>query len=90
MYAVVGTSRSAGIAPRGHPAMYMSVNSLGSMVLDVTGNRLDAYFVNSRGIVQDQFSISKKPVVPQILTLILNFLLDTDIDATLPPRSKRR
>jgi hypothetical protein len=42
-----------------HPAMFISLNSLGSMVLDVNGNRLDAAFIDSGRNRRDYFTIIK-------------------------------
>src|SRR2546427_8111919 len=42
-----------------HPAMYISLNVLGSLVLDVNGNQLDAKFLTSSGSVKDYFTIKK-------------------------------
>ena len=45
--------------PAPHPAMFMSVLHLGSMVLDVDGNRLDAKMIRETGAVDDYFTILK-------------------------------
>ena len=42
-----------------HPAMYTSQNVLGSVVLDIQGNRLDASFLDNTGARRDYFSIVK-------------------------------
>jgi hypothetical protein len=39
--------------------MFISLNSLGSMVLDVNGNRLDATFLDQAGVKRDYFTILK-------------------------------
>ena len=39
--------------------MYISLNKLGSMVLDIDGNRLDAKFLDNTGIVADYFTLIK-------------------------------
>ena len=39
--------------------MFISLNSLGSMVLDVNGNRLDAAFIDQAGVKRDYFTILK-------------------------------
>jgi hypothetical protein len=60
VYVVAGTS--AKIEAGGtlnHPAMYSSQLVLGSLVLDVSGNRLDATFLDSTGVRRDYFSIVK-------------------------------
>jgi hypothetical protein len=61
IYAVAGSSGKNSGGPLNHPAMFISLNTLGSMVLDVTGNRLDAIFLDDAGSVQDQFTIIKGP-----------------------------
>ncbi len=42
-----------------HPAMYISLAKLGSMVLDVNGSRLDAIFLSEQGEKLDYFSMVK-------------------------------
>lgn len=59
VYAVVGSSARTGGGSLDHPAMYASHNSLGSLILDIDGNRLDARFIDETGSVRDYFSISK-------------------------------
>ena len=44
-----------------HPAMFTSVVSLGSMVVDVDGNRMDAIMLDSTGQEADHFTIIKNP-----------------------------
>lgn len=41
------------------PAMYVAKKDIGSMIIDVEGNRLDAKFLDGRGKVFDDFSIIK-------------------------------
>src|SRR5206468_232661 len=54
--------------------MFISLNVLGSLVLDFQTNRLDLSFLNSSGVVQDDFTIVKAaagpPPVPTGLTAI--------------------
>ena len=69
VYVVAGT---AGLVKPGgsldHPAMAVSIRTLGSMVLDVNGSRLDAMFLDSTGNIRDDFTILKVPdtISPQI------------------------
>ena len=69
VYVVAG---NAGVIKTGgsldHPAMAVSFWILGSMVLDVNGNRLDAIFLGSTGDIWDAFTILKLPdtTSPQI------------------------
>jgi hypothetical protein len=59
VYAVAGSSGQVSGGTLNHPAMYISLNNLGSMVLDVDGNRLDAKFLRETGVVADNFTIIK-------------------------------
>jgi len=59
VYTVAGTAGHLGGGTLNHPAMYLSQAVLGSLVLDVLGNRLDATFLDSTGVRRDYFSIVK-------------------------------
>lgn len=67
VYVVAGSSgkvsdKNEKSAKRGfldHPAMLVSLARLGSMVLDVNGNRLDAIFLNEEGERLDYFTMIK-------------------------------
>lgn len=63
VYCVAGSSGQPGGGSLDHPAMYVGLAELGSLVLDVNGDRLDAKFINPQGIVRDYFTISKAPMV---------------------------
>jgi hypothetical protein len=67
VYAVVGTSGKLGNDQYGHPAVYTQMDILGSMVVDISGNQLDAVFIDSTGMVQDEFTIIKSP--PQVVDI---------------------
>ncbi|TAK62779.1 DNRLRE domain-containing protein [Methylobacter sp.] len=64
VYAVAGSSGSIGGGTLNHPAMYLSLNELGSMVLDVNGLTLDAKFLNNNGTVRDYFTLTKGGTPP--------------------------
>jgi PKD repeat protein len=69
VYAVAGSSGKISGGLLNHPAMFLSLNSLGSLVLDVSGNRLDAVFLDQGGAVRDEFTIVKTPdEEPPLLT----------------------
>lgn len=51
--------------PTPHPVMFTSLRRLGSMVLDVDGNRMDVKFLRETGAVDDSFTIIKN--VPNTL-----------------------
>jgi len=57
VYAVAGTAGQVGGGSLDHPAMVVSLASLGSVVLDVDGGRLDGVFLDDAGVVQDGFEI---------------------------------
>ncbi len=59
VYAVAGSGGQASGGALNHPAMFISLNQLGSMVLDVDGNRLDAKFLRETGAIDDSFTILK-------------------------------
>jgi len=61
VYIVAGSSGKVSTATLNHPAMYVGLNNLGSMVVDVAGNRLDAVFIDENGSVRDRFNILKSP-----------------------------
>ncbi len=62
VHAVVGSSgKTSAAVPLNHPVMDTSILTLGSLVLDISGNQLDAAFINSVGTVLDEFSIIKSP-----------------------------
>ncbi|MCA9243403.1 MAG: hypothetical protein KDA32_05575, partial [Phycisphaerales bacterium] len=42
-----------------HPVMIVSLDRLGSMVVDVVGNRLDGRFIGVGGAVVDHFTVLK-------------------------------
>jgi hypothetical protein len=56
---VAGSSGQATGGLLNHPAMYVSLNQLGSLVLDINANRLDAKFLTSTGATNDYFTILK-------------------------------
>jgi acid phosphatase type 7 len=60
VYVVAGSSGWATVLqPTNHPAMYITLLRMGSMVIDVDGNRLDARFLRETGAVDDSFTIMK-------------------------------
>lgn len=59
VYAVAGSSGQISGGTLDHPAMFVSLNRLGSLVLDVNGGRLEARFVTELGEVLDSFVVAK-------------------------------
>ena len=64
VYVVAGSSGKRKSGPFDHPAMAVSMATLGSMVLDVNGSRLDAMFLDSLGNILDDFTILKVNAAP--------------------------
>src|SRR5262249_13113461 len=64
VYTVAGSSGQISGGTLNHPAMFVSLNVLGSVVLDFTTNRLDLQFIDSAGSVRDTFAIVKSAAVP--------------------------
>ncbi len=64
VYTVAGNGGSIVPSPLAHPAMYFSTNTLGSVVLDVDGLRLDARMIDPSGVIQDEFTIVKGSACP--------------------------
>jgi hypothetical protein len=49
--------------------MVLSLCSMGSVVLNITGNQLDATFLDSTGAIRDAFTlINRGPLPPSALT----------------------
>ena len=63
VYAVNGSACQVSGGTLNHPAMIASLNVLGSMVIDVEGERLEARFLNANGVVLDSFAIVKPGVL---------------------------
>jgi hypothetical protein len=59
VYAVAGSAAETLPGPFNHPAMYVSYQRLGSLVIDIDGDRLDAHFVRETGAIDDYFTIRK-------------------------------
>ncbi len=67
MYVVAGSSGKISSGPLDHPIMVASLKELGSVVLDVNGLRLDARFINNRGVVRDSFTVMKDDATAVLL-----------------------
>ena len=62
--AVVGCSSEVRGGLLNHPAMCVSSNVLGSMLLEVCGDRLDAIFLNDHAETNDAFTLIKANYLP--------------------------
>lgn len=61
IYTVAGASGKTSGGRLNHPAMYASLNELGSVVLDVSNNRLDAVHLRADGAITDSYTLLKGP-----------------------------
>ncbi len=77
VYAVAGSSGQISGGSLNHPAMFISLNNLGSMVLDVNGNALDAKFLRENGAIADYFRIAKGGVAPVVPAAPSNLVATT-------------
>lgn len=56
---VVGSSAKLDVAALDHPAMPVSLNQAGSVIIDIEGDVLSARFINQQGEISDQFQIAR-------------------------------
>lgn len=68
VYVVAGSSGWATSRTGHHPIMYFDELEVGSMVIDIKGNRLDAKFLRETGAIDDHFTILKG-VAPESLRI---------------------
>ncbi len=61
VYVVNGSSGQISGGALNHPAMFLSLNQLGSLIVDVAGNRLDVRFLRENGVIADYFTLVKGP-----------------------------
>src|SRR5678815_3230941 len=66
VYAVAGSSGQTSGGPLNHPAMYISLNVLGSMIVDVVTNRMNVTFLDNTATVRDIFSVVKPATVAPV------------------------
>jgi hypothetical protein len=59
VYVVAGTASQVRGGTLDHPAMCVSLNRLGSLVIDIDGLRLDSRFLRETGEIDDSFTIIK-------------------------------
>lgn len=85
VYAVAGSSGQTSGGTLNHPAMFISLNNLGSMVLDVDGNRLDARFLRETGAIADSFTILKGAVPTPTPTPTATAIVATATPTPPPP-----
>jgi hypothetical protein len=59
VYVVAGSAGQTSGGGLLHPAMFASLNVLGTVLLDFNGPRVDASFLDGNGLVRDRFTIVK-------------------------------
>jgi hypothetical protein len=59
VYVVAGSSGWIGGGTLDHPVMVSSLNELGSLIIDISGDRLDARFLDDLGRIRDAFTLQK-------------------------------
>lgn len=73
VYVVAGSSGKTSGGQLNHPAMYVSLNTLGSVVVDVYRNRMDLTFLDDNGDRQDYFTMFKGSTTVGIATVVSTF-----------------
>ncbi|MDG1462406.1 MAG: Ig-like domain-containing protein, partial [Gammaproteobacteria bacterium] len=78
---VAGSSGKTEAAPLDHPVMFSSLLELGSVVMDVSGNRMELSFVDDAGDVQDYFTMIKNDDIhpPGIVEANSSSYVHTDV-----------
>jgi hypothetical protein len=64
-----------------HPVMYAKIEELGSVVLNIDDDQLNADFVDDAGSILDSFTISKQPeefILEEFSTQIINYADDAE------------
>ena len=64
VYVTSGSAASLLGGPLNHPAMFSSQLRLGSVVLEIDGDQLDAVFLDDQGVIADSFTIVKPGAAP--------------------------
>ncbi len=60
IYAVAGSSGKIGGGPLNHRAIFIGLNELGSVILEIDGDELQGIFLTDLGEVRDTFTIRKE------------------------------
>ena len=72
VYTVAGSSGQTSTSPAlNHPAHYIGLNQLGSLIIDVASNRLDMMFLTSSNVTQDHFTLLKPVITPPATPITL-------------------
>ncbi|MEM7209676.1 MAG: chitobiase/beta-hexosaminidase C-terminal domain-containing protein, partial [Pseudomonadota bacterium] len=70
VYIVTGHGSRISNTPFDHPAMYTGESTIGSVVVDIDGDRLDAHMLRSDGTIGDYFTIVKVDSFPLEVTAL--------------------
>lgn len=84
VYTVAGSSGQATGGSLNHPAHFVSLNELGSMVIEVSSNRLHAVFLSTNGLTRDNFTLIKPNYAPVANDAIVALDEDTPTQVLLP------
>ena len=60
VYVVSGSAAKADQGPLDHPVHHKGLSEAGSLIVDIDGNKLIARFINNKGQIRDEFSITKE------------------------------
>ncbi|HEY2953441.1 MAG TPA: Ig-like domain-containing protein [Verrucomicrobiae bacterium] len=82
VYNVCGCSGQALGGTLDHPAHYLSLNELGSLVVDVNQNRLDVRFLTTNGDFSDHYTLIKQRLPESPADLIARALGPNDVALT--------
>jgi hypothetical protein len=83
VYSIVGSSGQALGGTLDHPAHAVSLNLLGSLLVDVNSNRLDAMFLTSAGTTNDHYTLIKRGPAPSVpLNVAAQFVTTNQIRLT--------
>ncbi|MEN8158972.1 MAG: metallophosphoesterase [Myxococcota bacterium] len=82
VYVVNGTGSDSTSGPFDHPTTVLGLVSLGSVVIDVDGDRLDARFLDDAGVVADHWTLLKAPDETPPSLLAVEALGTTQVEAT--------
>ncbi len=64
VYVVAGSSGQTSGGQLNYPAMYLSLNELGSVVLEVDGPEMNLRFIDDQGALRDYFTLYKGAAAP--------------------------
>ncbi len=86
-YIVAGNAGQATGGTLNHPAHFLSLNELGSVVIDVASNRLDLVMLGTNAATRDRFTIVKDHPLPVAANGALSTPEDTEGALTLSAHS---